>query len=366
MTTDNSSINRQACAWIAKLHGQPSVDDVQRLHHWMAQSPAHRAEIRQVAELWGELDILTELAAVTPATKVRGFKVRGFGALVAHLISPLKHLPQAWHRPAYLSISALVVTVTLTISVLLQNSNHYSTAVGEQQLVSLEDGSTVLLNTNSAIRVNYSEQSRSISLLRGQAHFDVMPNKARPFTVAAGNGLVRALGTAFSVYLQPNTLDVTVTEGVIELSAVIAAPVSSPRANTESSGTVAEHTEAPVPQPSVTPLSQVSAGQHIQLNQQTHQIDQLVSIQAPEFLQQLAWHQGLVQFAGDPLEEVVAEISRYTELDIIIRDPAIRQLRIGGFFKVGETDKMLQALEASFGIQVHREGKNQVYLTAAK
>ena len=348
--TDNSSINRQACAWVAKLHGQYSEEDLQRFRHWMAQSTAHQAEMKSVATLWGELDILTELAVPSTAKgatqSVWTKFTAGFGALFT----------QPTYRSASIAFSTvLVITVISVTAILGFDRNHYSTDIGEQQMVTLNDGSTVLLNTNSEIRVEYHNAGRDIQLLRGQAHFDVMPNKALPFTVYAGEGQVRAVGTAFSVYLQPQVLEVMVTEGVIELSA-LTTPQADPQADS------VDQAKAPK---LVTKLSLVEAGQNAQLDQYSQTLQSLETVEASDIIQKIAWHQGLLRFSGDSLETVVAEVSRYTELQIIIRDPAIRHLRIGGFFKVGETDKMLQALEKSFGIKVERLGNNVVHLTAA-
>ena len=114
----------------------------------------------------------------------------------------------------------VMVTLISVVSLLGMNKTSYSTAIGKQQLITLNDGSTVLLNTNSQIKVDYSDQARNITLVKGQAHFDVMPNPNQPFNVYAGTGLVKAVGTAFSVYLQPEIIEVTVTEGTVELSAL--------------------------------------------------------------------------------------------------------------------------------------------------
>ena len=337
------SINRQACAWVAKLQGQPSAEDLQRFHHWMSQSPAHRQEMHAVATLWGELDILTELAPVySPMQILRGALSRALDSLLAPFKNPRQYGP-------LLGASACVLVALLALPLML-NPGSYSTDIGEQRLVTLNDGSTVLLNTNSQISIDYSPEGRNIQLQRGQAHFEVMPDPSRPFKVTAGQGLVRAVGTAFSVYLQTEMVEVTVTEGVIELSAAPAeqTPLASsePQANN--------------------PLSLVQAGQHARFDQTSAAIDSVETIASADIQQRLAWHQGLVRFEGDPLEQVVAEISRYTELEILILDPSISQLRIGGFFKVGETDKMLQALETSFGIKVQRHNNKKVYLTAAQ
>ncbi len=344
-----TSINQQACAWIAKLHGEPSAKDLQNFRAWMAQSPAHKTEVRQLAKLWGELDVLTELAVVQEPLSTQSTSARLFDKVAA-----LIKLPN-WNRPlAAMVIATLVAVLALPIIIDI-NKTTYSTDIGEQELITLRDGSTVLLNTNSSIRVDYSLETRNISLLSGQAHFEVTKDNTRPFKVYAGKGLVRAVGTAFSVYLQPDIIEVTVTEGTIELSAVAPAPAPTNQPETEPTA----------PSKTITKLSLVTAGQNATMDQDTSSIDSIEVIDAPEIVQKLAWHQGLLRFSGDPLEDVVAEISRYTDLSIVILDPEIRDLRIGGFFKVGETEKMFQALETSFGINVKRQGNHSVHLTAA-
>ena len=344
-----TSINQQACAWIAKLHGEPSAKDLQNFRAWMAQSPAHKTEVRQLAKLWGELDVLTELAVVQEPLSTQSTSARLFDKVAA-----LIKLPN-WNRPLAAMVTATLVAVLALPIIIDINKTTYSTDIGEQELITLRDGSTVLLNTNSSIRVDYSLETRNISLLSGQAHFEVTKDNSRPFNVYAGKGLVRAVGTAFSVYLQPDIIEVTVTEGTIELSAVAPAPAPTNQPETEPTA----------PSKTITKLSLVTAGQNATMDQDTSSIDSIEVIDAPEIVQKLAWHQGLLRFSGDPLEDVVAEISRYTDLSIVILDPEIRDLRIGGFFKVGETEKMFQALETSFGVRVERKGKNVALLAAA-
>lgn len=345
-----TSINQQACAWIAKLHGEPSAKDLQNFRAWMAQSPAHKTEVRQLAKLWGELDVLTELAVVQEPLSTQSTSARLFDK-VAALIKFSN-----WNRPLAAMVTATLVAVLALPIIIDINKTTYSTDIGEQELITLRDGSTVLLNTNSSIRVDYSLETRNISLLSGQAHFEVTKDNSRPFNVYAGKGLVRAVGTAFSVYLQPDIIEVTVTEGTIELSAVAPAPAPTNQP---------DNAQPVPPSKTITKLSLVTAGQNATMDQDTSSIDSIEVIDAPEIVQKLAWHQGLLRFSGDPLEDVVAEISRYTDLSIVILDPEIRHLRIGGFFKVGETEKMFQALETSFGVRVQRKGKNVALLAAA-
>jgi transmembrane sensor len=72
----------------------------------------------------------------------------------------------------------------------------------------------------------------------------------------------------------------------------------------------------------------------------------------------------VLSFSGEPLEQVVAEVSRYTSVTIVISDPSIRSVAIGGYFKAGETEAMFEALETSFGVRVTRVNDRLVYLAA--
>ncbi|MGH8534414.1 MAG: FecR family protein [Gammaproteobacteria bacterium] len=76
----------------------------------------------------------------------------------------------------------------------------YHTATGEQTLVRLADGSTALLNTDTALSLGGDLETRRLRLHHGQALFTVAPDPARPFEVEAAGGRIRALGTVFEVY----------------------------------------------------------------------------------------------------------------------------------------------------------------------
>ena len=80
----------------------------------------------------------------------------------------------------------------------------------------------------------------------------------------------------------------------------------------------------------------------------------------------LSWREGVLTFAGDPLEVVVEEISRYTTVSIEFSDPAVRAIRIGGRFPIGETDAMFAALEANFGLRVTRLSHDRVMVSAGE
>jgi transmembrane sensor len=222
----------------------------------------------------------------------------------------------------------------------------YSTSVGEQKSIVLPDHSKVLLNTASRIQVDYRVGQRGVHLLQGEAFFEVAHDTHRPFLVYAGANIVRAVGTAFTVRVQKQDVEVTVTEGVVELSSVPHAVGS-----TVGKGLIEPQTK----------LADIKAGQSAAFNQD---VESIQSIKPQEIKRKLSWREGILSFSGEPLEQVVAEVSRYTPVTIVISDPAIRDIRIGGYFKIGETDAMLEALETSFGVRVNRVNDQLIYLAA--
>jgi transmembrane sensor len=329
-------IETEACAWIAQLDGgEPTPEDLAAFREWIDRSERHREEVKRLSALWSDLNILTQLAV--PLKKPR--RTSGSGLQL---------------RSAAI---AAVVIVSIAVGFFFLRSPStsndispqlvYSTKVGEQKSIALADGSTVLMNTDSRIRVEYGTALREVHLLQGEAYFEVAHNRDRPFLVHAGTKIVRAVGTAFSVHVRERVVDVVVTEGAVELSSV-----------TNMNGRSSART---LNAPQVTKLAALTAGQSATFSQG---VDSIQTIQAPEVARSLSWREGVLSFSGEPLEQVVDEVSRYTPIKIVISDPAIRNISIGGYFKAGETDAMFEALETSFGVRVNHVNDRLVYLAA--
>jgi transmembrane sensor len=265
----------------------------------------------------------------------------------------------------------IAATVWLRPDPFISSNGFYATAVGQQQSTTLADGSVVLLNTNSQIRVDYNNNFRNIRLLQGEAHFTVAKSATRPFRVYAGDGRVEAVGTAFSVYLKDNSVDVTVTEGKVELASInrpgtdrLLLQGTPPRSDQSSGSNVI------VDSGFLETLGTITAGESATIRSAldavtVSTIAAIETVEAQEMVKRLSWREGVLTFSGDPLEVVVGEISRYTTVSIEITDPVVRAMRIGGRFPIGETDAMFDALEANFGLRVIRMGHDRVLVSAA-
>lgn len=327
------SVKAQASQWLARLESdEVSREDRQAFAVWLQADPSHRDEFERLKDLWGDMNILTQIRRPKPQPSL------SFG----------QWLPMA---------SALCVLVLLAFMVLPleQTDNFYTTAVGEQRELTLADGTVVLLNTDSALKVDYTPERRSLYLVRGEAHFDVFHDPLRPLEVSAESGLVRAIGTAFSVRIKEvGIVDVLVTDGVVEIESVQGLlPVS-----------VSDNALPNKAQPPIKSPPKVSAGNVFTIDGASVQAAKPVAQEV--IARRLSWQQGMLNFQGEALVDVVEEVGRYTPVEIIITDSAARQLRVGGYFKVGDTEALFEALERGFGVKVNKVDNQLVYLSMAE
>jgi transmembrane sensor len=164
--------------------------------------------------------------------------------------------------------------------------------------------------------------------------------------------VVRAVGTAFVVRLQPKGIEVTVTKGTVELASLTSTrPVSS-----------LSRAQA-LPRHVLTMVTADRGTTELAVLAPSHQVEKL-DLAPPEATRKLAWRQGMLVFTGESLPSVVADVSRYTDVQIEIADPGLNDLKVGGYFKVGEVEPMLEALEGSFGVRVERLDAKHVRLSA--
>jgi transmembrane sensor len=195
--------------------------------------------------------------------------------------------------------AALVCVVATGIFVNQSQAQVYATRVGQVKVTPLEDGSVVTLNTASEIAVTYSDATRDIKLVNGEALFEVAKNRARPFIVEAGDTMIRAVGTSFTVRNIPGRpVEVLVREGVVDVTR---------------DGTVKRIAAN---------VRAVAAAQSV-----------AVAAIAPEKLdRELAWRDGRLAFEGETLREAAREFARYSDTRIVIADPAIADRTIAGLY----------------------------------
>lgn len=365
---DPKIIEQEAVEWLVRLDGDSPLTQMERgqLSEWMSRSPEHAKELKSLNTFSKELLILTELnIPLAKPVEKRTFTLDRFLSF------------KSWTYVSAVFVLAIfiqqmIATGWISYNTFDSTNGYYESAIGEHRSVPLADGSEIVLNTGSKVQVEYKDHQRIIYLLKGEAHFNVAKNANSPFRVIAGQGQVRAVGTAFTVYLRGEDVDVLVTEGEVELSATSTSDKSITTQTKQNSEPI-----APAKPPEfylalpVEKLGRLEVGEAatIVVSQREENGDnnaqpQLQAMDANTKIRRDSWRQGIVLFAGDTLEEVVAEISRYSPVAIDIVDPELKKLRIGGQFQVGDLNGMFQALEYNFGLKVTVLENKNIKITA--
>src|SRR6266481_7199404 len=328
-STDDTE--REASTWFARMNAEDvTADDRTRFEAWLRAHSRNAKAYTEVSATWQEL--------VKSGPLVRAVY---FGQVMNAALAP----PASRRRWAAAAVAAGIGAIVLGAVWNLykqKEETRFQTAIGEQVAVALPDGSSFDLNTDSRIWVDYSQRQRVIRLEHGEAFFKVAHDTQRPFWVRAGDYWVRAVGTAFNVYLTPTGVEVTVSEGTVNV--VHATANESPPSDAAITGSAAA----------------VTAGEQADVHGRAEVIHELDSAQIGRLL---AWRKSSLYFQDQPLGDVVKELMRYTTLKIEF-DDALRQLPVGGTFQTSPegAEALLTMLHDGFGTTIRRDGQDHVYI----
>jgi transmembrane sensor len=203
----------------------------------------------------------------------------------------------------------------------------------------LPDGSVVEFKDGAAIEHRFSAETRWVTLLRGEAHFQVAKNPERPFIVSAHGVAVRAVGTAFSVQMESGAVEVVVTEGRVAVDALPAASVPA--------------RSAPV---AAEPSAQLGAGDRarIRVGETAPAVDTLPE---PELARRFAWRVPQLEFSRTPLGEIVKLVNRHAAprgrpaIVIAASSPELHDVKLSGFLAADNTDGLVRLLETNFQVR---------------
>ncbi|MET1078382.1 MAG: FecR family protein [Pseudomonas sp.] len=282
----------QANAWVLRLSsGTATVADASALREWCARSPQHAQAYREATRLWRLAGQLPR-----PRRRQRPWLLRSaVGAVAACLLLGV--------------FGAMQIGLVPDARALL--ADHH-TRLGERRQVELPDGSRVELDARTRLDVDFSAGQRHLRLGEGAAVFHVQKDADRPFVVSARGGTVTALGTVFEVRHQQDAIQVTCSEGVVEVR----------------QGAAAQH--------------RLQAGEQLRYG-----ANSTTAVATVDSDQALAWRQGLLVFKGRPLQELVEELNRYRPGRILIADASKARMPVSGVFHLQRPDEALQHIEQS-------------------
>jgi transmembrane sensor len=319
-----------AASWFARLQGDDVlVEDRRAFERWLNADVRNANAWDSVKATWNDLTLLE----ADPT----------FAALRADALAASVATSRPMNRRAVGALAAAGVVAAVTGAFfgrrLLQTSGAmapspedpvFTTAVGEQSTFRLADNSVVTLSTDSAVRVNHWKTERRLTLLRGQAFFQVAKDPSRPFVVAAGDKSVTAVGTAFDVRMEPGKLSVTLVEGRVRIAG---------------------------PSPSGDRTIEMSAGSRFVAANAANWV-----VAAVDTAKESSWLQGRLVFDGEPLSAVVDEMNRFSQRKLWIADPRVGATPVSGVFKTGQVDAFVAALRTYGLADVGRTDDKQVEL----
>lgn len=321
-----------AAQWIVKLRSpSASARDHAEFSTWLNASDEHLNAFDEMLSTWETLGMGAELPASSwdPKAQNLGFKERWRQRISLWRPGPAN---QNYWTSGIISMSAaamLVVAIMINSSPQIEPVT-YMTSAGESLRIELADQSVVELNTRTHIEVVYSKQQRLIKLIDGEAYFEVEGNKSRPFVVDVGRGTVTAVGTAFNIKRGDQQDWVAVTEGLVRVKQKRDPTTPYPASKFVQAD---QHLT----------LSGTGLGPATQLNNQIH------------------WLASNISFNDTPLNEALAELNRYLTEPVLFESEQLAQLRLSGTFSVDAPQATLEAIAASFDLQLTN---NTLKLTA--
>lgn len=334
-------ISEAAAEWFVIMR-EPVVPEAERAAFaaWLQASPVHVRAYLDVARLWGDAAQLDPALPLEDGESDTGNVLPIRGALEPHAVATVagaepRPAPRRRKRSRLPAVAASVVLVGLAGMVAwwqLRQPPTYVTDVGEQRVLTLEDGSIVRLNSRSEVRVRMDAHQRLIELVDGQALFEVAKETQRPFIVRSGHVTARAVGTQFDVYRKPAGTVVTVVEGQVEVSA----------------GSAARNADMGMAAP-VAPVS-VNAGEQVIVGR-AGAIEQHRDANVNAATR---WLQQELVFEGQPLSAVVEEFNRYQRIPIVLDDPALGELRVNAVFNTTGPEPLLRYVGRMEGVTVQR------------
>jgi len=302
-----NAIDTEAARWIERGDREDwSAADQTELDAWLAQSPVHAVSYLRLYDAWHRADRLAALRSVNAEAEA----------------APARSWMLLMRVAAVFCVVAIAGFAAIDY-LSVPKDQFFQTPVGGRETIRLSDGSTIELNTNTALRIRASADKRLVMLDRGEAYFQVRHDARRPFVVQAKDGRVVDLGTKFSVRDGADHLEVALVEG--------------------SARFVSDTTKAAL----LTPGDVVVA---------TADSMSVTKRSAQELSDALGWRRGVLVFDHTTLADAAAELNRYNREKIVIADPDVRRRIIGATIPVNGVEAFTRVAQQIFGVHVEKSG----------
>lgn len=309
----------EAADWFARMRGPDAKSARPAFEAWITD-PRNAAAFAEIEQIW-EVSAASRVHRRVDAPLAAGWTWQGYALAAA------------------LALAVLAAAVMLTgynkDSLLrgVRPSRAYISQIGQIRTIDLPDGSVVILDTASSIDVLYTGRERRIALRNGRARFAVAHDAARPFVVVARDQRVTARGTLFDVRLDPQSVEVALFAGAVDVE----------------SETAAQKPPAVI---RLTPGHKL-VSQRDKMNPPV----QILPAGADE------WVSGLLPAEDMTLADVVAEANRYSRTPISLSDVGTGQLRVSGAFRPGDAEALATRLAAALDLEAVKRSDGSILLS---
>lgn len=325
----DQAVRREAHRWSVRMHGDDAAAHREAFERWRAADPRHDTAYARLERQWSQ----AELLAQTRVGRARAL--------------PNRH-PKRVSTPLGYAVAFALVVLALGLGIwanapgLFGGHSHapseLASHVGEIRTLRLADGSRITLDTDSAVRIAFSPDVRTIVLTRGRARFDVAHDAERPFIVHAGTGTVVARGTVFDVSLLGGRVGVTLLRGVVDVREAGAGTRRGPER----------------------PVVRLHPGQHTDFA-----ASEPPAPPRPAPPAENGWVSGMLSFDAARLGDALSQANRYSAAKIRVADPTLNGLKITGAYRVRDADAFAHALAVSLELKAATQANGDIILSRA-
>lgn len=347
-TSKDARVNRleQASEWLLRMDNPARTEeDVNEWLRWCDEDSDNLAAFEAFQRDWRDLDALKVNAdaeeSVPAPSGVNDDLILSEPQKKA-LLEQESHrlsIPRVRWRTPMVAVAACLALVALAV-ILLPHERELSiprqqvAATQTNRAATLPDGSRVILSAQTSINVDFNGTKRNLELSAGEAYFKVKHDRHHPFIVHAGDISVTAVGTAFDIRREPDGVTVTVEEGTVEIAGNVFAKKGLPT------------------------TWRAEAGYRLTYSSQ----GRTAMIASVDTSNALAWRGGELAYVWEPLGAVIEDLNRYSEHKVIIKDPAIAELRFTGTVFTASLTDWVKAVEQAYPVRADSTANGDIVL----
>lgn len=316
-----------AALWCIRLsEGDMAEEEWRAFEAWLTED-GHDALIQDAAMIWHASEVIGDQPEIVA---LRSQALTAYQKAGRHRWRVTDHALGRWAGMTAMLMLALATTLFWYVN----RPSEYATGIGERQVAMLDDGSRLSLDAATNVEVRMKEAARQVELVAGRAKFDVAKDPLRPFTVAAGDKLVVAVGTSFSVELVGDEVRVILYEGQVEV-----------RDRSDRNASATRRRQMMVAGSEL--VEAIGSNRPAQVTR-------------PDLSQSLSWEQGMINFDREPLADAIVRVNRYSVRQIRLADPALGAIAIDGVYRTGDVDAFIEGVTALHPVREESAGDDVI------